>query len=29
MKVNNAIIMAAGTAIRFDPLSFEKHKALI
>ena len=29
MKVNNAIIMAAGTASRFAPLSFEKHKALI
>lgn len=29
MKVNNAIIMAAGTASRFVPLSFEKHKALI
>ena len=29
MKVNNAIIMAAVTASRFAPLSFEKHKALI
>lgn len=29
MKVNNAIIMAAGTASRFAPLSFEVHKALI
>lgn len=29
MKVNNAIIMAAGTASRFVPLSFEVHKALI
>lgn len=29
MKVNNAIIMAAGTASRFAPLSFEKPKALI
>lgn len=29
VKVNNAIIMAAGTASRFAPLSFEKPKALI
>ena len=29
MKVDNAIIMAAGTASRFAPLSFEIHKALI
>lgn len=29
MKVNNAIIMAAGTASRFAPLSYERHKALI
>lgn len=29
MKVDNAIIMAAGTASRFAPLSFEVHKALI
>ena len=28
-KVDNAIIMAAGTSSRFAPLSFEKHKALI
>jgi len=29
MKVNNAIVMAAGTASRFAPLSSEVHKALI
>lgn len=29
MKVDNAIIMAAGTSSRFAPLSFEKPKALI
>lgn len=29
MKVNNAIILAAGTACRFAPLSFERPKALI
>ena len=29
MKVDNAIIMAAGTSSRFAPLSFERHKALI
>lgn len=29
MKVDNAVIMAAGTASRFAPLSFERHKALI
>lgn len=29
MKVNNAIIMAAGTSSRFAPLSFERPKALI
>lgn len=29
MKVNNAIIMAAGTASRFAPLSYEMPKALI
>jgi len=28
MKVDNAIIMAAGTSSRFAPLSFEKHKAM-
>ena len=28
-KVDNAIIMAAGTASRFAPLSYEKPKALI
>ena len=28
-KVDNAIIMAAGTSSRFAPLSCEKHKALI
>ena len=28
MKVDNAIILAAGTSSRFAPLSFEKHKAL-
>ena len=27
MKVDNAIIMAAGTSSRFAPLSYEKHKA--
>lgn len=27
--VDNAVIMAAGTASRFAPLSYEKHKALI
>ncbi len=27
-KVDNAIILAAGTSSRFAPLSFEKHKAL-
>ena len=27
--VDNAVIMAAGTASRFAPLSFEKPKALI
>lgn len=29
MKVNNAIIMAAGTASRFAPISYERPKALI
>lgn len=29
MKVNNAIILAAGTSSRFAPLSYEIHKALI
>ena len=29
MKVDNAIIMAAGTASRFAPLSYELSKALI
>lgn len=29
MKVNNAVILAAGTASRFAPLSYEKPKALI
>ena len=28
MKVDNAVIMAAGTSSRFAPLSFEKHKAM-
>jgi len=28
LKVDNAIIMAAGTSSRFAPLSFEKHKAM-
>ena len=28
-KVNNAVIMAAGTSSRFAPLSYEKPKALI
>ena len=28
-KVDNAIILAAGTASRFAPLSYERHKALI
>ena len=28
-KVDNAVIMAAGTASRFAPLSYEKHKAMI
>ena len=28
-KVDNAVIMAAGTSSRFAPLSFEKPKALI
>lgn len=28
IKVDNAIIMAAGTSSRFAPLSYEKHKAL-
>lgn len=28
MKVDNAVIMAAGTSSRFAPLSYEKHKAL-
>ena len=28
MRVDNAIIMAAGTSSRFAPLSFEKHKAM-
>ena len=28
MKVDNAIIMAAGTSARFAPLSFERHKAM-
>ena len=28
-KVDNAVIMAAGTASRFAPLSFERPKALI
>ena len=28
-KVDNAVIMAAGTASRFAPLSYEKPKALI
>ena len=29
MKVDNAIIMAAGTSSRFAPISYERHKALI
>lgn len=29
MKVDNAVIMAAGTASRFAPLSYEKHKAMV
>lgn len=29
MKADNAVIMAAGTASRFAPLSYEVHKALI
>ena len=29
MKVDNAIIMAAGTSSRFAPLSFERPKSLI
>ena len=28
IKVDNAIIMAAGSSSRFAPLSFEKHKAM-
>lgn len=28
MKVDNAIIMAAGTSSRFAPLSYERHKAM-
>ena len=28
MKIDNAIILAAGTSSRFAPLSFERHKAL-
>ena len=28
MRVDNAVIMAAGTSSRFAPLSYEKHKAL-
>lgn len=28
MKINNAIIIAAGASSRFAPLSYEKHKAL-
>ena len=28
MKVDNAVILAAGLGQRFAPLSFEKHKAL-
>lgn len=29
MKVDNAVIMAAGTSSRFAPLSYEKPKGLI
>ena len=29
MKADNAVIMAAGTASRFAPLSYERPKALI
>lgn len=29
LKVDNAIIMAAGTSSRFAPLSYEQHKAMI
>lgn len=28
MRVNNAVIMAAGTSSRFAPLSYERHKAM-
>ena len=28
MKVDNAIILAAGTSSRFAPLSYERHKAM-
>ena len=28
MRVDNAIIMAAGTSSRFAPLSYERHKAM-
>ena len=29
IKVDNAVILAAGAASRFAPLSYERHKALI
>ncbi len=29
MKIDNAILIAAGTSSRFAPISYEKHKALI
>ena len=28
MKVDNAVIMAAGASSRFAPLSYERHKAM-
>ena len=28
VKVDNAVIMAAGTSSRFAPLSYERHKAM-
>ena len=29
IKVDNAVILAAGASCRFAPLSYERHKALI
>ena len=29
IKVDNAVIMAAGTSSRFAPISYEKPKALV